>query len=468
MSALRVWVDTGGGFVQLPDERVGKAPYAVVSLSAEKAFGGFTANGLIESTSDGFKFPDGTIQTSAAGAGAFWSLTGNAGTNPSTNYLGTTDEVMLRLVVGGRRAIRIDATGFDGESDPYAPNLVCGRANNSVPDGVYGATISGGGAKDGEGNQVTDIYGTVGGGIDNLAGDNDEDPEDAPYATVGGGRTNRAREYYATVAGGRDNLASAQNSSIGGGNGNQASGGNATIGGGYDNHANGYGSAIPGGAGCIVTAEADYSLAAGHNATADEEGAFVWADNSSAATMDSKGANSFTIRAANGVKIADSGNVVRFKLNPTTGVLSTPTLQITGGIDLAEPFDMSDEDELPLGSVVVIDEHKPGQLRMSTTPYDTRVAGIISGAGGIQPGVTLKQTGVQDSGQYVALTGRVYVQADATNEPIQPGDLLTTSSIPGHAMRAADVTRRPGAIIGKAMSSLESGRGLVLVLVTLQ
>jgi len=68
----------------------------------------------------------------------------------------------------------------------------------------------------------------------------------------------------------------------------------------------------------------------------------------------------------------------------------------------------------------------------------------------------------------VALSGRVYCWADASTGAIRPGDLLTTSSIPGHAMKVSDHTRALGAIIGKAMTSLEKGKGLVLVLVSLQ
>ena len=68
----------------------------------------------------------------------------------------------------------------------------------------------------------------------------------------------------------------------------------------------------------------------------------------------------------------------------------------------------------------------------------------------------------------VALSGRVYVWADASYGAIEPGDMLTTSTIPGHAMKATDSDRSHGAVIGKAMSSLEKGRGLVLVLVSLQ
>jgi hypothetical protein len=68
----------------------------------------------------------------------------------------------------------------------------------------------------------------------------------------------------------------------------------------------------------------------------------------------------------------------------------------------------------------------------------------------------------------VAMTGRVYAKCTAEDGPIRPGDLLTTSSTPGMAMHATDSVRRSGAIIGKAMTALESGRGLVLVLVSLQ
>ena len=68
----------------------------------------------------------------------------------------------------------------------------------------------------------------------------------------------------------------------------------------------------------------------------------------------------------------------------------------------------------------------------------------------------------------MALSGRVYVLADATSGGIEPGDLLTTSDTPGHAMKVTDHAKAQGAILGKAMSGLSTGKGLVLVLVTLQ
>ena len=73
-----------------------------------------------------------------------------------------------------------------------------------------------------------------------------------------------------------------------------------------------------------------------------------------------------------------------------------------------------------------------------------------------------------ENGQNVALSGRVYVQADAGNGSIVPGDLLTTSEAPGHAMKVTDHAQAQGAVLGKAMTGLKEGSGLVLVLVTLQ
>ena len=148
------------------------------------------------------------------------------------------------------------------------------------------------------------------------------------------------------------------------------------------------------------------------------------------------------------------------------GNLSICTLTIRGGCDLAEPFPM--QEVVEQGSVVVIDSEHPGQLKLSRRAYDTCVAGIVSGGNGINPGIALHQDGALADGQNVALTGRVYVLADAANGPIQPGDLLTTSDTPGHAMKVTDHSRAQGAVLGKAMSGLPAGKGMVLTLVTLQ
>lgn len=152
------------------------------------------------------------------------------------------------------------------------------------------------------------------------------------------------------------------------------------------------------------------------------------------------------------------------------GRVITEVIQITGGADFSEQFDLSCGDSAAdPGSVVSIDPSSPGQLCLSSSAYDRRVAGIISGAGGVKPGMLMGQRGTEADGQHpVALTGRVYCKVDASFGPIEPGDLLTTSPVSGHAMKVRDHSRASGAILGKAMTSLESGRGLVLVLVSLQ
>jgi hypothetical protein len=151
------------------------------------------------------------------------------------------------------------------------------------------------------------------------------------------------------------------------------------------------------------------------------------------------------------------------------GTTTTQILKITGGGDLAEPFDVAGAATVEPGMVVAIDPAHPGQLRLADHAYDRTVAGVVSGAGGIQPGLILQQEGTLVAGEHpVALTGRVYVWADASHGAITPGDLLTTSDTPGHAMKVNDHALAQGAILGKAMTELKEGTGLVLILISLQ
>ena len=152
------------------------------------------------------------------------------------------------------------------------------------------------------------------------------------------------------------------------------------------------------------------------------------------------------------------------------GRVTAPVLEITGGSDLSEQFDIGNTSFLPEpGMVVSIDPMNPGQLSLCEKAYDRRVAGVISGAGGVNTGMLMGQTGSEADGEHpVALIGRVYVWADATQGPIEPGDLLTSSNKPGHAMKVTEHDRAMGAILGKAMTGLSEGQGLILTLVTLQ
>ncbi|MBI5193118.1 MAG: hypothetical protein HZA08_06715 [Nitrospirae bacterium] len=158
--------------------------------------------------------------------------------------------------------------------------------------------------------------------------------------------------------------------------------------------------------------------------------------------------------------------------NPGSGLymhLYVGALHITGGADLAEPFNIKDNDAIRPGMVMAIDVEHPGELRVADKRYDQTVAGVISGANGLDPGVVMEKQGITEKNSApVALTGRVYTYVDASYGAVKPGDLLTTSDTPGHAMKVTDYNKAQGAIIGKAMSTLTEGKGLVLVLVSLQ
>ena len=138
-----------------------------------------------------------------------------------------------------------------------------------------------------------------------------------------------------------------------------------------------------------------------------------------------------------------------------------------GGSDVAEYFPVAEDPEP--GTVMVIGEDS--KLQCSTTAYDTTVAGIVSTA----PGVSLGTSETGNEGEkLIAVAGRVSCKVDASYAPIKPGDLLTTSDTPGHALKAQPVViggveiYRPGTTIGKALEPLDSGIGVIDVLVTLQ
>ena len=118
--------------------------------------------------------------------------------------------------------------------------------------------------------------------------------------------------------------------------------------------------------------------------------------------------------------------------------------------------------------MLTIDPAETGKLRTSDEAYSPRVAGVVSGANQLDAGVVLSKDGRTEGTAAVALSGRVWVKCDASEAPIAAGDLLTSAPKAGHAMKAIDRDRSHGAVLGKAMTSLASGTGMVLVLVSLQ
>ena len=108
------------------------------------------------------------------------------------------------------------------------------------------------------------------------------------------------------------------------------------------------------------------------------------------------------------------------------------------------------------------------KLVQCTQPYDKRVAGVISGAGDLKPGLVLGRRVGHADRVPLALIGRVNCKVDADYESIEVGDLLTTSATLGHAMKASDPTKSFGSVISKALRPLKAGCDLIQILVALQ
>jgi hypothetical protein len=331
------------------------------------------------------------------GAAYFWQLGGN--NVAAGQFLGSTNNQAVEIRVNGGRALRLESgTSSQASAAPNViggspANYVAsgvggatiggGGATNYLSNGGLGYTnvvlgdfgTVGGGASNAASYysavgggllNYANSLATVGGGRDNLASDNTGEG----FETVGGGDNNTAGRGYATVGGGLDNTAGGIYSTVGGGGINQATGKFATVGGGFlnlasgqsayvggggsdgvhltGNTATGVGSVVSGGSNNNATnsyatvpggannlAGGQYSFAAGYNAQATNQGAFVWAD-SQGTTFGSSANNQFNVRANGGAQFVTGGAGMTLDGNPVltnnqTGVTLGGTFNGNGG-----------------------------------------------------------------------------------------------------------------------------------------
>lgn len=169
------------------------------------------------------------------------------------------------------------------------------------------------------------------------------------------------------------------------------------------------------------------------------------------------------------------------------GDLSIKGSYFARDLDLAEYIPATNPILEP-GDVVVIDDAAKDSVKLSTEPYDTKVAGIISTSAGFILGapdlISLpqdKENSLNDEMKIeierieksqlqgkvkLTLAGRVPCKVSTENGAIKPGDLLTTSATPGHAMKCTEA--KLGSVLGKALEPLNSGTGKIMVLISLQ
>jgi hypothetical protein len=304
----------------------------------------------------------GTFLGSGSGLGDVWHTAGNLGTSPPVNFLGTTDNQPLEVRVNNQRALRLEPANDINVGS--VPNVIGGHSDNSVTTNIGGSVIGGGGGS-GLANSIGSTEGVIAGGFLNhieggnahasaIGGGFDNVIEfAAPRAVIAGGHANRIgtnsegsaigggegneigtivvesaiaggtgntigtsysfvgaglgntlqpQARFSVLGGGETNiiLTGADHSVLGGGSGNTNGAPYATVPGGFDNYAAG-----------------QYSFAAGHQAKALHNGAFVWAD-STAADFASGGNDQFLVRANGGLFFANGAagvNLDQFNLN---------------------------------------------------------------------------------------------------------------------------------------------------------
>lgn len=139
----------------------------------------------------------------------------------------------------------------------------------------------------------------------------------------------------------------------------------------------------------------------------------------------------------------------------------------TGGADVAEFFAVEGERAgYEPGDLLVISTESDRTVTLSSEPYSTLVAGVHA----TKPGVLLTERHVDaDHADMVPMgvVGVVPTKVSAENGPIRRGDLLVSSSTPGHAMKGTDRSRMLGAIVGKALEGFDGpGTGTIRVMVT--
>ncbi|MGA2889312.1 MAG: hypothetical protein ABSE51_14780 [Terracidiphilus sp.] len=120
------------------------------------------------------------------------------------------------------------------------------------------------------------------------------------------------------------------------------------------------------------------------------------------------------------------------------------------------------------GDLLAIDGRHSDRFVKVAKPYATSIAGIFSTQPGVLSSSHALGTDEFQSEVPLAITGIVPCKVTTENGAIRRGDLLVSSSRPGYAMRGTDRSRMTGAVIGKALEPLESGKGLIKILISLQ
>jgi hypothetical protein len=443
-----------------------------------------------------------------------WNLTGNPGTDPTVDFLGTTDAQPLVIRTNNTEAMRVTADGQVGigTTTPAArlqavsntANAIEGTATGATGDGVGGISTNGNGVDaSGAQNGVSASGGqngvTAGGTQDGVLAFGGKDGVEARGTSIGAfggsdagigiagnsgsaGNTGGTRGVVGTLNGadcpgvyavggcsGVNNaVVGASNSGIGvlGNSGVTTFTGSRGVVGTLNNGScpdqvgNGYavggcgGTTTGAGTGVQAVSTNDGVYALSHHASGGNTAAAVRAVNDGGGDI-FIGQNSATNHVA---RIDSAGK----------GFFDGGTQ--TGGADYAESIHAVDRSRLHPGDVLSIAPSHGYSVTESTRPYSSLVLGVYSTKPAVLA-VGSKGADASLAGDVpVAMMGVVPTKVTAAGGAIRPGDLLTTSRVPGYAMKARaavvhGVAIYPqGTIVGKALESLGHGHGVIQVM----
>lgn len=280
------------------------------------------------------------------GSADAWSRTGNAGTDSTLNFIGTTDAQAFEIRSGNVRSLRVQpSAALAPNNQPVAITVIAGSQQNAIATSARGATISGGGAVTGADpdepdagpNRIFQRYGTIGGGAGNTifsagpfatisGGLGNAAAQD--YTTIGGGRNNRASEDFAAVLGGDENYSTGFSSAVLGGRRNSAAGSFSVVPGGQDNCAGGSHSMaagqgakirLPGVAGNFIVGPGCVDAPEFPGSANGDSNTFVWSSGPSSNPFISTGRNQFLIRATGGMGVGTNAPAAQLHVNSLAG-----------------------------------------------------------------------------------------------------------------------------------------------------
>jgi hypothetical protein len=373
-----------------------------------------------------------------------WGLSGNSGTNPNTDFLGTTDAQPLIFKTNNTEVARVEVDG----------NFGFGTA---TPGARIDSVAALGTAVNGTSQSATAISGTgaSGDGVDGLS--------TSGFGVHGKSSTGVGVDGASTslygVEGVSQTVTGVAGASISGDGVHGQSTSNDGVGGVSTSGYGVVGATTSGIAGVLGQGANDGVLGTSTHPSSGGTAAAVDAINTG-------GGDIFIGQTSPGTRVARIDS---------TGKAFFDGGEQTGGADYAESMQASvSASTLAPGDVLMIDPQRGGEVRLSDRPDTQLVAGVYS----TKPSVLA--TGNHSIDQSlagtvpVAMLGIVPTKVSAENGAVKAGDLLTTARTPGYAMKSDSLVvggmriYPTGAILGKALQSLRGARGVIDVLVTLR